>query len=169
MPTGNPFQIIAMTPAWESGTIELLDSQIWAESSDSGDVENLELCYAKGILFILDITSVSGIDPTLDVAIYAKMGGYYFRLFQFTQKTGVFSGARFIRRDGASFTDAITLLSSVPTPTASSAYVKDGMPWSSTFVVAYNIGGTFAPGDPGPPPVPAEGFTFSVKAIPLHF
>ena len=169
MPSGNPFQIVAMIPAWESGAIDLLDSQIRAESGDGGEVDKVELCYAKGVLFILDITSVSGTSPTLDMAIYAKMGGYYFRLLQFTQKTGVFSGARFIRRDGASFTDAITLLSSVPTPTASSAYVKDGMPWSSTFVVAYNIGGTFAPGDPGPPPVPAEGFTFSVKAIPLHF
>lgn len=169
MPYGDPFQMTVRTPAWQGEAIELLDSQIRAEDGNGGEVVEEELCYARGLLFILDIETVSGTDPTLDMAIYAKLGDWYMRLLQFTQKTATFSGGRFIRRDGASFTDAITLLDTVPTPPASSGYVKDGVPWGSTFVVAYNIGGTFAPGDPGPPPVPAEGFTFSVKAIPLHF
>jgi hypothetical protein len=165
----NPFQVVTSTPAWQGEPVELLGSQIRAEDGSGGEVEEAELCYAKGILFVLDVETVSGISPTLDVAIYAKFDGWYMRLLQLTQKTATYCGGRFIRRDGASFTDAITLLDAVPTPTASSGYVKDGVPWGSTFVVAYKISGTFAIEDPGPPFIPAEGFTFSVKAIPLHF
>lgn len=160
---------MSRAPAWQGEAIELLASQIRAEDGDGGEVEEKELCYAKGILFVLDVETVSGITPTLDVAIYAKLDGWYMRLLQLTQKTATYTGGRLIRRDGASFTDAITLLDSVPTPTASSGYVKDGVPWGSTFVVAWKISGTFAIEDPGPPVIPAEGFTFSVKAIPLHF
>lgn len=169
MPYGDPFQMTVRTPAWQGEAIELLGSQIRAENGSGNEINEEELCYAKGILFVLDIETVSGTTPTLDVAIYAKLGDWYMRLLQFTQKTAAFTGGRFIRRDGADFTDAITLLDSVPTPTASSDYVKDGVPWGSTFVVAYKITGTFAIEDPGPPVIPAEGFTFSVAAIPLHF
>ena len=150
-------------------TVTLLESGLRDESGNSGDILSPQLERAKSIVFILDVSAVSGITPLLDVAIYAKLDDWCYRMLQFSQKSAVGCSARQLRRDGATFTDALTLLDTVPEPTASSGYVKDGVPWGDTFVVAYKIQGTFAPGDPGPPEVPAEGITFSVTAFPIDF
>ena len=155
--------------AMSRDVVTLLPSGLRDENGNSGDVEGSTLEGAKAIVFVLDVSAVSGVDPKLDVAIYAKLGDWYYRMLQFGQKTAADTSGRQIRRDGASFTDAISVLTEVPTPSAASGYVKDGVPWAETFVVAYKIQGTFAPGEPGPPEVLAEGITFSVTAIPLDF
>lgn len=148
--------------------IVLLESAMRAESG-SVLIESEGLEEARGLLLVLDITGATGIDPTLDVALFPQFGDWSYRMLQWTQQTAVGRIARLIRRDGATMTDALALLDAVPEPAAASGYVKDGMPWSRLMAVSYRISGTFAPGDPGPPPVPAEGITFSVTAFPIQF
>jgi len=164
-----PFPQWAASTAWSGDTVTLLDSARHAESGNSGEVQSSPPYYAKAVMFVLDITEVSGTDPTLDLAIFTKLGDWYVRLLQWTQKTDVFRNGRYLRRDAETCIDPLTLLDDVPIPSANSGYVKESVPWSDIFVIAYNISGTFAPVDPGPPPIPGEGITFSVKAVPLYF
>ena len=161
--------VAAVPRAASRDTVTLLASGLRDESGNGGEIVSELLEEAKAAVFILDISAVSGTLPKLDVAIYAKLGDWYYRMLQFTQKTAVDVSGRQLRRDGATMTDALSLVTTVPEPTASSGLIKDGTPWTDTFVVAWKIQGTFAPGDPGPPPVPAEGITFSLTAVPLEF
>jgi len=148
--------------------IVLLESGL-RDASGSVLVGSDVLEEARALLLVLEISAISGTSPTLDLALYPQFGDWYYRMLQWTQQTAVGRVARLIRRDGATMTDALTLLGAIPEPAASAGYVKDGVPWSGLMAVSYRISGTFVPADPGPPPVPGEGITFSVTAFPIKF
>jgi len=148
----------------------LLPSEMRA-TSGTGEALSLEaLEEARSLLLVLDITAVSGTDPTLDVAVYSQFEPWFLRIVQWDQQTGVTRLAYQIKRDGENRVVSPELLDAVPEPDAEDEYQQeDGVPWTGQLVVAYRIDGTFAPSDPGPPPVAGEGVTFSVSAFPIHF
>lgn len=141
----------------ELAAVTLLASAARTVSAAGADVVSGDLQRARAIRFIVNIPTISGTTPTLDVEIQVKIPGTnsYTRLVTFSQvTTGTIIIGREVKRTtpGAAAVGVQYTLSPDPGLTAAGA---TDIEWSDTFRVKFVIGGT------------TPSYTFSVTAQPL--
>lgn len=138
--------------------IVLLASGLKSASAAEADVQNEKFRMATAMHFILDVSTQAGTNPTLDVAIQAKVQDYYFNLVRFTQIVSADIPKRrllHIHNAATMYGDNVEL-DLAANPAVSSGLANSYTDWIDTLRVKYTIGGTGGP-----------SFTFGVTAIPI--